>query len=489
MDNDTENKTKPGSSTFPAFRFLTEDSELQRTFDWAFAQATAYAFEDAKIGPWYEAALPGREAFCMRDVSHQAMGAHALGLQRHTKNMIMRFAAEVSDERDWCSLWEINRYGMPPFVDYLNDAEFWYCLPANFDLIDCCYRMYLWTGDRDYLTDPVLQDFYQRSVTEYVERWDLGLDRIMSRQRLMNARRDPATASRFVHSRGLPGYDEGDHDYSVSLCLLSALYAGYNAYARLLELGQDTARASIFHERAQSVLELIESTWWDEDRGLFFSIADTGASPRHSERAPGDPLHWRLPLRKEHIAGALEQVRLGTPDEPTWAVEVQAHASEAFYRYGQYSEAYRQLLYLASGSRKEYPEAAFCAVGTMVAGLMGVDVEYHAPHYALRDGGYVDHVVTTRSRLTEATPWAELSHLAVRSNKIGVRHEGGSTTVTNEEGVAFMWRAFFEGHHEKLMVDGKTVPAISTNDELDGREYSNVQVVMGAGESKTVSVL
>lgn len=32
------------------------------------------------VGYWYEAALPQRETFCMRDVSHQSVGAQILGL-------------------------------------------------------------------------------------------------------------------------------------------------------------------------------------------------------------------------------------------------------------------------------------------------------------------------------------------------------------------------------------------------------------------------
>lgn len=32
------------------------------------------------VGYWYEATLPQREAFCMRDVSHQSVGAQILGL-------------------------------------------------------------------------------------------------------------------------------------------------------------------------------------------------------------------------------------------------------------------------------------------------------------------------------------------------------------------------------------------------------------------------
>lgn len=35
-------------------------------FDWAKNQSLAYAFDDDPVGLWYEASLPGREAFCMR---------------------------------------------------------------------------------------------------------------------------------------------------------------------------------------------------------------------------------------------------------------------------------------------------------------------------------------------------------------------------------------------------------------------------------------
>ncbi len=42
----------------------------------------------------------------------------------------------------------------PASADYKSDAEFWYNLPANFDVLDACYRMYLWTGNKAYIEDP-----------------------------------------------------------------------------------------------------------------------------------------------------------------------------------------------------------------------------------------------------------------------------------------------------------------------------------------------
>ena len=52
--------------------FASSDEKLVKGFRWAKSQALAYARKDGSIGPWYEASLPGRNAFCMRDVSHRA---------------------------------------------------------------------------------------------------------------------------------------------------------------------------------------------------------------------------------------------------------------------------------------------------------------------------------------------------------------------------------------------------------------------------------
>ena len=60
-------------------------------------QALIYANEGDPVGKWFEAALPGREAFCMRDVSHQAYGALMLGLEEHLFNMMHKFCINISE--------------------------------------------------------------------------------------------------------------------------------------------------------------------------------------------------------------------------------------------------------------------------------------------------------------------------------------------------------------------------------------------------------
>ena len=78
----------------------SSDKLLRQGFAWAKTQALAYVFSASTtgdpVGDWYEAALPGREAFCMRDVAHQSTGAQALGLAHYTYNMLYKFAANIA---------------------------------------------------------------------------------------------------------------------------------------------------------------------------------------------------------------------------------------------------------------------------------------------------------------------------------------------------------------------------------------------------------
>ena len=49
--------------------------------------------------------------------------------------MFLKFAQNISESKDYCSYWEINKFDEPAPVDFRNDKDFWYNLPANFDVI------------------------------------------------------------------------------------------------------------------------------------------------------------------------------------------------------------------------------------------------------------------------------------------------------------------------------------------------------------------
>jgi hypothetical protein len=442
----------------------SSSDKLVNVFQWARSQAMAYVFDDGDpVGPWYEAVEPGREGFCIRDTCHQALGAHALGLARFNLNMLRRFAENISDSKDWCSYWEINRYNKPAPVDYENDAAFWYNLPANFDLLDCCFAMYVWTGDLTYLNDPVFLNFYERTVHDYVERWGLDLGHLMTRPRLLNARGIFDPAAKFPQARGIPGYDEGDHTYMIGFDVLAAQHGAYLAYAHLQQARRNASAAAEFLEKAAALEKLMRDTWWNSASQCFYQRVDAnhhleGCGPHRRDNALS--LDWRA------------DVDAGTGGAPE-AAERDAEVAK--------------LLDL-SHARLEYPEVSFSRVGDIVNRIMGVELDFASPLLSSVDGGWVEMTVRTTPGLGSAIDWVEIRNLPVRDCSVTVRHDGmGKTTLTNQRGPAIIWRAGFEGQHTSLLVNGQQFAA-STQHDAHGRTVSSVRVTVGAGGAVTVNL-
>ncbi len=161
------------------------------------------------VGPWYEAALPSRRAFCMRDVSHQSIGGGGIRHGRGKQNMFSHYVSNISDSKDWCTYWEMNYLGKAAPEDYRNDTAFWYNLNANFDLLYACWRLYLWTGDMQYINGPSFENFHRRSVTDFIDRWILQANMLLKRPPYPNAPIPFNIQDYFHRCRGLPSYSEG----------------------------------------------------------------------------------------------------------------------------------------------------------------------------------------------------------------------------------------------------------------------------------------
>jgi hypothetical protein len=473
--------------------FESSDAQLVEAFSWAKRQATAYAFQDDQVGPWFEAALPGREAFCMRDVAHQAMGAHALGMQAHLRNMLRRFAENVSIERDWCSLWEIDRHNRPAHADYRNDKDFWYNLPANFDVMDAAYRMFLWSGDQAYLRDPAFSSFCDRTVIDYVQRWSLSVDAVMKRPRIMNRAATPDPNAKFANARGIPGYNEDTDDFVVGLDLVAAQYAGFAAYARIQEARGEIGAARTWLQKAGEVKAFANSTWWDEKTRSFYDHLTAGHTLGHRGAAAWNSaaLYWPVAADGLHLRATVDSLVMQIGQSRSAPIEEQSHHPEVLYRYGAPDVAYDQLMDLSrvDRARREYPEVSFSVVGAVVTGLMGLSVDPVMPG---REAELLDYFanqfVMTVPQLTAQTAWAELRHLPVRANDITVRHEGTSATVfTNNRGPAVVWRAALPGRFDELVVSGGRVRA-SRLVLPPGRDVSYVRVVVAPGTSARVEV-
>jgi hypothetical protein len=458
-------------------KFTSNNTKLNNAFDWAKNKALSFAHDGSDpVGFWYEAALPNREAFCMRDVSHQAIGASILGLKAHNLNMFRKFAVNISVEKDYCSFWEINRYNKPAPVDYENDKDFWYNLPANFDVVYNAWRLYQWTGDKAYVNDLSLLKFYALSTKEYVAHWELSSDKIRQRNRKMHSRE----AKRFSTQRGIPTYNEGGRDETkLAVDLTSGLIAAYKSYANILKLNGRLTESKIYFEKAKKEQQFLNDFWYDKNRNEFKSVQYIDQSFDYFMVGEDQAfLHYLLyfdALDNQKKIASLAKHYAQNYDK--LIVELKTYIPIIFYENGYSSLATKMIIDLCApeNKRRDYPENSFTIMEHITRGLMGVEPDA------------VSQIITTLSRLNSENDWAEIAELPVFENSIAVKHNGNtSTEFKNITGSVLTWKACFLGKYKYLYVNN--IRQKSQVAKHRGITFSYITIDAKKGEDSTVSI-
>ena len=451
--------------------FTSSDKEMEQAYNWARHTALSYSHDGStdSVGPWYEAALPQREAFCMRDVSHQTVAGEILGLREQNLNMMTRFVENISDSKDWCTYWEINRQNKPAPVDYENDKEFWYNLNANFDIIFACLKLYNWTGNAAYLNDPSFTRFYETSLNQYIERWKLQPDSLLKRPLKINSPEPFDPNNRFHVYRGLPSYVENFPGLTMSADLIAALIAGHEAYSEIARLNRKMDLSTRYATIAQRYRNTLDSIWWDEaDQGHYsFQAAD---QTFHKGEAGTYLLWFNAITEPERIRKEIEKMQFHN-----WNVENLSHFPALFYRLGYPKEAYAELVSLPGKERSEYPEVSYGVVEGVIGGAMGIEPRAES------------HTILTIPRI-QAGQWAEVNNVPIWNGYISVRHSSlRESEFTNNTGDTVTWRASFPGYYEIINVDGQEKQAISITDKL-GNVTSYVEVKVDNGRSCKINI-
>lgn len=92
-------------------RFTTTDTTLQRTFDWACDMALSYVHDGSgPVGLWYEAALPGRDAFCMRGLASGSRPRLRFADARNEKKSADAFRYAIVSLGNFCYLCKLKYY-------------------------------------------------------------------------------------------------------------------------------------------------------------------------------------------------------------------------------------------------------------------------------------------------------------------------------------------------------------------------------------------
>lgn len=468
-------------------RFSSSDQRLVDGYNWAKTQALAYIFTGDPVGNWYEAALPDRSAFCMRDVSHQSIGAQVLGLAEFNRNMLRKFAGSIAESRGWAAYWEIDKFDEPAPVDYKNDREFWFNLPANFDVLNTCYQAYQWTGDDTYLNDSVFLNFYRRTLRDYIRKWD------------KDGTGTPESYPEYGH-RGIASYNEDSHLHiKVGGDLVAAEFAAYLASSAISQLRGDLTESIRSKQKAKVLRQRFEETWWNAKWGVFYSALLTDGRMYFDSSsalfplwfgliAPGPKLEQELDmLMRLTVPSANRDEQYGRHDQQLQFQDLESHLRlpgveemsyipEIAYRYGRNDSAYSALLSLTDPElkRREYPEVSFSVIRTIAVGLMGI-----APDASKR-------TIKTVSHLTKETEWADLENVPVFGNLITVSHLGlEQTTLRNQSGAPIQWQAAFPGSFTTLILDDRAVKARLKQNAAAAPE-SFIIVNLEPGQQKTV---
>ena len=446
--------------------FRSSDKKLESTFGWAKEMALSYAHHEGDaVGPWYEAALPGRDAFCMRDASHQSIPAEMLGLSRHNFNMMKRFAMYMDAGRDYCTFWEINKMGKACPNDYKDDTNFWYNLNGNFDVLYACWRLYEWTGDKRYLKDQELAKFYKTSVNEYAERWQLGPNQILARP--LNLNNKPETTGRYRFTRGLPSYVENRAGLNASSDLVATAYAGYKAYADMMKAVGQEKDGKAYRNTAEKYRALLENEWWNEADNTYYALHS--AKGEFIKRGEQTYILWfGIAQNKERISKTAKQMMASKQ----WNAENISYFPTLWCRYGYADEAYKVLTAVPSMHRKEYPEVSYGMIEGIVSGTMGI-----MPSAS-------ENRVTTLPQLPAGDEWAELKNLKMLGGSVDVKHEGNKkSSFTNHTESILEWKAAFHGE-EGIRVAGKK-KRHKTDTDVMGKSVSYVIVKVKPGTTAT----
>lgn len=452
--------------------FASSDSALQNSFYRARELAISYKGNAADpIGPWYEAALPSRQAFCVRDVSHQAIAAEILGMSAENKNMLTHFVSNISASKDWCTYWEMNKFGKPAPEDYRNDKEFWYNLNANFELIYTCWRMYQWTGDKTYINNPAFKHFFTATTTFYIEKWKLQADSLLKRPPYMNAPVPFNVKDYFHRCRGIPSYYEARADIKMGVDLIAAIARAYLSYAEMETLWGNRKKAEEYKRMAESYTKQIEEKWWNSKAQLYNTYCTNNDSLGIGEGATF--LLWYDVLKdKRRIEKTIQQLA-----DSTLNVENRSYLSYQFARYGYAHEAYKNILHLMhpATKRREYPEVSFGVIEGIVQGLMGVSADAISKRVTTLYNYPLQHC-------------SEISHLNILTTEISLKHCKNESMLTNTGKETITWRATFHGKQPYLLVNGKKVKAFFQTDVM-GNQTSYTEIKILPGRKVTVALL
>ncbi|MFK4107005.1 hypothetical protein ACI2L1_44640 [Streptomyces sp. NPDC019531] len=490
----------PAASADP--KVTSSNAEVAEMFAWAKKKANSWAqlpgtngpvnvdeyqtggTGTATYGPTYWAGYANRSAYYSRDMTHQLAGAHLIGLDTANETMLRSYAESATAEHKYFPVWSLNFDAKTYLsIDYKSPDNFVREVPATFELVEKAAQAYLWTGDRRYVDDPVLWEFYRHATEDFID---------LHNSTKPNGEVKVAEGTGKGIFEGAASYNEQDGDgLAEAGDGIAAQYQAYLAMAVLARGKGDTAPARTYEKRAADLKAYFNDEWSgigsgaDMVRAYTTSGAPvTGWGKENSVFMPMKQIIDPGP-RNDAYLDYIQAQELGPQGSPN--IESTTYLPDMFFRNNRsdtawwwmkkiYGERDIQHINSSQGPNGDYPEVSFTLVSQTVEGLMGI-----APDAA-------DHKVTTQSQLPSGMKWLQAADVPVGTSTITVRHDGTTkTTLTNNARTgAYRWEARFPGAHKTIKVNG--VPQHTRTKTVDGVTYTYATPTVRAGATVVVRV-
>jgi hypothetical protein len=476
-------------------------------FAWAKAKANNWVIREGTVGlvnsdernpagtgtatyrASYWAGYRFRTAYYSRDLAHQLVGGHLIGLHRENKNMLRSFAASATEPRKFYPVWAVNFDTVTPLsIDYRSDTRFVREVPAPFEIVEKSDTAYRWTGDPDYVVDDAMWTYYLNTLSRFVEAHN---------SRIPNGPVQVAEGVSRSIFEGVASYNEGGEGLIEAGDAIGSQYRAYLAMVNLATARGDAATAGTYRTRAADLRRYYNEVW-SVAPGTDQLVRGYKVDATTGEALPmtgwGKENSWFMPMKEivdpgPRLSDYLDFIDARSEDPATRPrnIEATSYLPDTFFPYHRDATAWKWMQYIydkrndphvnpRQGTNGNYPESSFVLVSQTVQGLLGVQPD------AGRD------TVTTRSHLPADIGWLQAANVRVGGSRITVRHDGvASSTLAHAAGDRTLhWQAQFQGEHPTVTVDGVARPATVT--AVNGVPVSTVTVPVRPGQRATASV-
>lgn len=484
---------------------LESDNELlTEGFNWAVKKTDQFVMtgKEGPINKWspssgtgpvaympsYWAGYYDRTAFYGRDFVHQAVGGQIVGLWNENWNMFHTFADFASESRKWYTGWAFNFDGSIYTLDYHSDNSFVREVPAQFELVEKAYKQYLWSGDRRYIEDETMWNFYTKVMTDFVTLHDTNGNGIAE-----GTGGGIFSGSCTYNERdGQPIIEAGD--------AIGSQYQATLAYAAMLKERGELEASKQWYQKAEDLKTYFNEEWSvmpdDEDgTGRYARALSSDKVTKYNDF--GKENSWFMPMKQitepgertdAYLDFIKEEVGDHIGDKPSSPSNIEAwsYLPDTFFPYNRANDAWKYMKYILSvkdnpherpsqGTNGDYPEISFTIISQTVEGMMGMEADAY------------NHKVATAPRLPDEVNNVSVKYIQMGDHELDLAHDGlTKSTLTNHSENALNWEARFYGEYDYINVDGTPVKA--QQKEINGVTVSYVTVPVSANGTVTCQV-